>query len=258
MRQTNVSRTYKVGYTARDFTCIDWVTLFGLTANPTGSYVMETGVPGVDFVNDTPYISFAANVDAPIAKGMLSPQVVVLPAKDVVNVKASIIWDTTTGVAGEKVGWILYVQHTLIGDTLYGVLTDGFKQSAISSEVDYTYSLIPALDPLWAYPRTQYAVGYGDATANELRKTPMYHLKYDTASTLKLDDTFALRDTSEYIDDTYCLLTMYIYRMAGADAGGILPTFLADGLYDADGCGSPDTDNFAGVADFYGILLEFD
>lgn len=257
MRQSAASRTYKVGMTAPMFQVLDFVTLYGYVANPTDGYITETGIPGVDYVYHQGGLLFAANVDAPVSIGSLSPQSIVLPSKSTVNAKISVIWDDTTGV-GEKVGWLVYCQHTLIGDPLMGVAPDGFKQSSTDpAQVDYTFSTLPAYDSLWAFPRTQFAIGYGTAD-QMLKATPVYHLEYDTSSTLKLDDTYALKGMREYIDDTYVLLTFYVYRTAGMTAGGSMDTFLQDGHYDADGCGSLDSDNFAGSARFLGLLLEFD
>ena len=254
MQQSSASKVYKLGYSAKDFSIIDLG--LGLT-NPIGP-IVTVGAPGATPVLDQGRIIFTNLTSSSIAKGMLSPATIILPAKNIVNVKASIIWSSSAGASG-KVGWLMAFQHVLIGNEVIGSIPTGFVQSSVPTEADYLDATQPGYDDYWKFPKAQWAIGYGtsDGTA---KKTPLYQLKYDTPSTLKLDDKFAIKNLSESIGGKYAMVQIYIYRTQGTQAllAMLGNTFLTDGLYDADGDGQKDSDTSAQDAFFLGLLLELD
>jgi hypothetical protein len=252
MRQTSASKVYKLGYSAKDFSIIDLG--LGLT-DPIGPYV-TVGAPGDTPVLDQGRIVFTAATSSAIAKGMLSPATIILPAKDVTNVKASIIWSSPTGASG-KVGWLMAFQHVLIGNEVVGSIPTSFVRSSAPTEVDYIDATQPGYDDYWTFPKAQWAIGYGTADGTA-KKTPLYQLKYDSPSTLKLDDAYAIKNLSEEIDGHYALVQIYIYRTQGTQIllAMLGSSFLMDGLYDGDGDGALDSDTSAQSANFLGLLLE--
>jgi len=89
-------------------------------------------------------------------------------------------------------------------------------------------------------------------SAGKFHKTQIRMLRV-SGSSIVADVNYSLRGLSESISNKYVVGAVYLYRMAGLPATAVL----ADGLYDGDGDGAKDTDNYADPIYIWGIIAEF-
>lgn len=207
---------------------------------------------------------FMTTTTKPIATGAISPQRLLLPSKDVVDAKLYVIWSDLGNISGakKKVGFLLGIEQQqvdtdrYIGNTLSG-RPDSWSVNSNGKDVDWKVAGAPELDPTTTFPLMQWGVGYESvpnqaSSADRFHKTQMRMLRTNGTAILP-DANFSLRGLSESIGGKYVVGGVYIWRMKGLPATAVL----ADGLYDGDGDGAKDTDDYGDDVYVWGIIAEF-
>lgn len=204
--------------------------------------------------------TFDLATTGPVVSGIIPPQGIIRPAKDKVDGKLYVVWEPSVApVADAKVGWLFCLQHGLTSEPAlnWGLpILSGVPDTwaADGDDIDWKYSASPTSDPYCVFPRQQWGIVYDTipaGTQNLYRS--QFRMLRTNGSIISPSADYSFKSLSETIDSKYALVALYVFRLQSFVGTAIL----ADSLYDGDGDGVVDTDDFANDVRFYGVVADF-
>lgn len=200
----------------------------------------------------------AGAIIAPI----IPPQGLIMPGKDEVDVDLYLVWVGAGAIATDKVGWIVNLVQVLEGDSIMnlagGIIDTPNLYRDDGGEVDWGIAGPP--DSYLNYPYSQYGLAYDlvGTTDWAVRKTKVCSFKM-SGGALAIDrDRRSIGRMAGVINGQQVFAGLYIWRAVAGKPVVSLPTAFGPGVFDVDGDGAVDTDNFASDDVYlFGVIGEF-
>lgn len=208
--------------------------------------------------------TFKKTDTGPVIAPFIPPQGLIRPGKDEVDVDLYVVWASMVGggLATQKAGWVVAmtedIEDSLMVNTLspvlYGVPTL-YKDD--NGEVDWGWAAGPP-DVYASYPYVQYGLAYGVAgDALTLRKTKVASFKMSGGALAVDRGRRSFGKLSGTVNGKQGFGGLYIWRAQSGDPGATAPAIFGAGVFDADGDGQLDTDDFDDDVILFGVVGEF-
>jgi hypothetical protein len=251
----------------------------------TTSAFSKAGIAGPNFVSATAthpselyFGYYYPDTEArPCLTGAFSPQQIIKPSKDVVDVKVYVWFYGPTYPVGElpspneKVGWLMALSQMRTGrskdagsvyEFITRILAD-LEPIVVSSDgdgnIDWELNLRSG-KVNGEYPYLQFAVAYPECvedpdvdsgdTGMAMYRTQLKLLRR-VGGKLVADDNVTFKEFSANLSDVPVAESLYLWRTVSGGGGA-----LTDPFVDCDGDGSKETDNCTGDVIFLGIEVE--
>ncbi|MDD3493347.1 MAG: hypothetical protein PHZ19_07640 [Candidatus Thermoplasmatota archaeon] len=219
----------------------------------------DTGGPAADPTYPIfygPYYQFRTTCANPAITGVIPPQGILRPSKEAVDGKIYIVWEPRSAPEeDQKVGWLVCVQHALETEPAgtWLVLSTPDTWAVNGYDIDWKFSEAPELDPYSNFPRMQWGIVYETVRAGtrNLYSSQVRMLRTD-GTRIVPSAAYSFRQLSEKIGNLRAFCTLNIWRLQSFSGTAIL----ADSVYDGDGDGLVDTDDYGNWAFFYGVCAD--
>lgn len=193
---------------------------------------------------------------------IIPPQGLIRPGKDEVDVDLYVVWSGSGGLPTEKVGWIVYFGQVLEGDTIEKIATPAIDTPNLyrndNDEVDWGWAGPP--DVYLDYPYAQCGLAYevaGDVDWG-LHKTKVKSFKMVNGALTIDSSRRSFGKIAGTMNGLQVFGGLYVWRAAAGKPVASLPAVFGPGLFDVDGDGNLDTDDYASDDVYlWGIVGEF-
>jgi hypothetical protein len=192
---------------------------------------------------------FKTTTDGPILAPFIPPQGIIRPGKDEVDMDLYVVWSGSGGSPTEKVGWIVSIAQILEGESimkLAGALIDTpdlYRDD--NGEVDWGLAGPP--DEYQNYPYAQYGLAYevGGAVDWAVHKTKVRSFKVVNGALVIDRDRRSFGKMAGTVNGLQVLSGLFIWRAVAGNPSASLPAAFGPGVFDVDGDGNLDTDDYA-------------
>jgi hypothetical protein len=200
----------------------------------------------------------------PVTAPFIPPQGLIQPGKDEVDVDFYVVWSNLGlggGLATQKVGWVVSIAEAVEGGSVMDAISPGpvgttptiYKDNA--GEVDWGWT---PPDSYQVYPYLQFGLAY-DLSGLDwiLHRTKVASFKMVNGALAVDPSRRSFGKISGTVGGKQVFGGLYIWRAQGGQPGVTSPTIFGGGVFDADGDGQKDTDNFDDDVVLWGVIAEF-